>query len=93
MFEKIIPATDPINSFQMGYTPISIKKSILLLKSNIKNINRSIHVLLKFLCARELSQQAITLQTHVQYTGDISQNCALETYIILLTNVTPISLI
>ena len=29
----------------------------------------------------------------IQYTDDISQNCSLETYIILLTNVTPINLI
>ena len=26
----------------------------------------------------------------MQYTDDVSSNCALETYIILLTNVTPI---
>ena len=29
----------------------------------------------------------------MQYTHDVSQNCTLETYIILLTNVTPINLI
>ena len=28
----------------------------------------------------------------VQYTGHVSQKCTLETYIILLTNVTPINL-
>lgn len=32
MFEKIIPATDPINSFQMGYTPISIKQVYTITK-------------------------------------------------------------
>ena len=26
----------------------------------------------------------------VQYTSDVSQNCTLETYVILLTNVTPV---
>ena len=29
----------------------------------------------------------------VQYAGDASQNCTRETYIILLTNVSPINLI
>ena len=29
----------------------------------------------------------------IPYTDDASQNCTLETYIILLTNVTPINLI
>ena len=29
----------------------------------------------------------------IQYTGDILYNCTLETYIILLTNITTISLI
>lgn len=29
----------------------------------------------------------------MQYTDDILQNCTVETYIILLTNVTPINLI
>ena len=27
----------------------------------------------------------------IQYTGDVLQNCTLETYILLLTNVTPVN--
>ena len=30
--------------------------------------------------------------THNEYRGHVSQKCALETYVILLTNVTPINL-
>ena len=30
-------------------------------------------------------------QHTVQYTDDVLQNCILETYIILLTNVTPVN--
>ena len=32
-------------------------------------------------------------QPTVQYTHAVSQNCTFETYIILLTNVTPINLL
>lgn len=47
----------------------------------------------QILVDRKIDRKRLWVVNTVQYTDDVSVNCILETYIILLTNVTPIILI